>query len=680
MASLAGTQAAKMASEWCIDESDGDSLQFVGPLLLGQTKWLGAAVMRDGSLVGMPGHARQVLRIDPRMHRVTVLGRSRGGDVNRNGHNRFKWLRGVTVGQSAYGIPMHSDAVLKVTPRVHVSKIELINVDAEGDFKWHGGQLAPNGVIYGVPCYASKVIRIDPRTDAVSYFGDLGDDKAKWYGGILGPDGNLYCMPFAASRVLRVVTCEDRCELIGPELSGGGAHGGFKYHGGILGPDGCIYGFPMNARTVLKVDCATLEVTEIPLPEDEPFNGGKYKWGGGCVANGCVFGVPSDACRVLKIDCGKGTVTLFGQLPAQKNKFQGGVLGGDGGIWCVPCDASYACRIDPVTEEVALVGRLPLQKDKYQGGYSDEDGNVFCVPECGRRVLKIRSGRANENAFVAAYVARLGLHRETPSVAYLATLIERHLERIPFENIELVMGGTPELSSKALRAKLIHRRRGGHCVELNGLFAELLAKLGFSVQLVACRTLAGPERGGTGAWRAVPSHAAICVRVADDDYFVDVGLGEPPLGPVALTLGPATTTPDGLSHRIAEVEGGAAWELQWLRGAAWEPRLRWSEAYGTRPDHNSPTAGDFFAETERWRRQPLGRKLVVAKLTRTAKTSVVGTRLRITTPRVGGTVTVTELHTADAVRDALEEHFGIVRAETEGLVLCGGDEGAYEHL
>ena len=70
MASLAGTQAAKMASEWCIDESDGDSLQFVGPLLLGQTKWLGAAVMRDGSLVGMPGHARQVLRIDPRMHRV----------------------------------------------------------------------------------------------------------------------------------------------------------------------------------------------------------------------------------------------------------------------------------------------------------------------------------------------------------------------------------------------------------------------------------------------------------------------------------------------------------------------------------------------------------------------------------------------------------------------------------
>ena len=63
------------------------------------------------------------------------------------------------------------------------------------------------------------------------------------------------------------------------------------------------------------------------------------------------------------------------------------------------------------------------------------------------------------------------------------------------------------------------------------MFSELLAKLGFSVRLLACRVLAGPERGGTGAWRAVPSHAAMAVRLDDGDHFVDVGLGEPPLGP-----------------------------------------------------------------------------------------------------------------------------------------------------
>ena len=84
---------SSLADAWRINESDGDDLQFIGPLLLGQTKWLGAAVMRDGSLVGVPGHARQVLRVDPRLHRVTLLGRSRGQDVNRNGRLDYAELR-----------------------------------------------------------------------------------------------------------------------------------------------------------------------------------------------------------------------------------------------------------------------------------------------------------------------------------------------------------------------------------------------------------------------------------------------------------------------------------------------------------------------------------------------------------------------------------------------------------
>ena len=38
-----------LADAWRINESDGEDLQFIGPLLLGQTKWLGAAVMRDAA-------------------------------------------------------------------------------------------------------------------------------------------------------------------------------------------------------------------------------------------------------------------------------------------------------------------------------------------------------------------------------------------------------------------------------------------------------------------------------------------------------------------------------------------------------------------------------------------------------------------------------------------------------
>ena len=86
------------------------------------------------------------------------------------------------------------------------------------------------------------------------------------------------------------------------------------------------------------------------------------------------------------------------------------MLGGDGGIWCVPCDAAYACQIDPVTDEAGhCMERCRPNTDRCtQGGYADGDGNVICIPECGRRVLKIRSGRGHEDAFVDAVLGEAG--------------------------------------------------------------------------------------------------------------------------------------------------------------------------------------------------------------------------------------------------------------------------------
>ena len=656
-------------------------LQLVGPALKGKTKWLGAALV-DGTLMGIPGHATSILRIDPRLDRVSVLGE---GCVNKRGVNRFKWLRGVAVGASAYGIPMHGDAVLKATPRVDVSKVELLGRKelrrTSGDFKWHGGQLAPNGKIYGVPCYADAVLKIDPaRGDAVSVFGDLPAGPAKWYGGILGDDGNMYCVPFNASRVLRVVTAEDRAELIGPELEG--QH---KWHGGVLGPDGCVYGFPAHAGSVLRVDAATGDVALLPLPEEEQFNGGKYKWGGGCVANGCVYAVPSDASRVLKVDCATGAVSLFGDLPRRRNKWQGGVLGGDGRIWCVPCDADAALVIDPASDACALVGSLPPGPDKYQGGYADHDGNVWCVPEDAKRVLKMNAVSCDH--FVAAYLARLGLDAAPPppTRATLDLLIEAQLERIPFENLDLLLPGsrrTP-LAPLALRAKILTRRRGGHCLELNGLFSEFLTRLGFECKLLPCRVYAGPERGrGDAGFRHVPSHAAVVARVPGGDaYFVDVGLGEPPLAAVPFApSGDAVETPEGMASRVVAVDDD--WELQWRRGGAWAPRLRWAAAHGAW-EHHGPSLAEFEAEAARYARQPMGRKFVCSNVTRHRKTTISNASLKVTAPRFGPgvVVDVVDLGSEEDVRRALEAHFGVPYAETAGLdVAAGAGEDWWSHL
>ena len=151
-------------------------------------------------------------------------------------------------------------------------------------------------------------------------------------------------------------------------------------------------------------------------------------------------------------------------------------------------------------------------------------------------VFRVRPARAQDSsqgagrdAFVAC-LARLGLGREAPSLSICQT--RRASFRTHSVRERRARAGRHARPVVArLRAKLLDEA-GRPRVELNGLFSELLAKLGFAVRLLACRVLAGPERGGTGAWRAVPSHAAMAVRLDDGDHFVDVGLGEPPLGPI----------------------------------------------------------------------------------------------------------------------------------------------------
>ena len=75
--------------------------------------------------------------------------------------------------------------------------------------------------------------------------------------------------------------------------------------------------------------------------------------------------------------------------------------------------------------------------------------------------------------------------------------------------------------------KIVERRRGGWCFELNGLFAWLLEQLGYRVTLLGSRV--DGERGA--GWEL----AHLLLRVdLDRPYLVDVGFGEGSLEPVPL--------------------------------------------------------------------------------------------------------------------------------------------------
>lgn len=535
------------------------------------------------------------------------------------------------------------------------------------------------------------MLKVD-QEDRVSLFGSLPAGGYKCYGGVYCPRAEcMVCVPFSGRRVVKVDLAADKCAEIGPDLGPSPA----KWHGGTLGPDGVtVYGFPAHASSVLAVRCDTDEVTLLG-ELTEAHNGGKYKYGGGVVADGKVYGIPSDATSVLRIE--GTTVTTFGSLERRKNKWQNGAVGRDGLIYCVPCDADSVLVIDPWTDALRLVhlfdhvarplGGIVALDDQFQGGYVDSFGRVWCVPENSRRVLKLTPESVCDEVFVDAYLCRLGLAR---SDVTLEALVERHLESIPFENVDNhVRGRCPRpdgLSRVAIFEKFLVRRRGGDCFELNCGLLYLLEALGHRVELVPCRVYAGKERGRTGkpGFRAAPSHHALLV---DSEWFVDVGLGEGPLWPLKYCeLGLEQVTPEGMRSRLVRVDRDKL-QMEWKVGADWIPRLQWDSDYapkrpgGLYRERNFVLASDF---------SNLNRKLVVSKLTRRRKTTLAGTRLKITEPRFADpVVTVIDLGVSnddrriDAVRAALRDQFDIPLRETNGLdlqVSRSSPPGLWDHL
>ena len=128
----------------------------------------------------------------------------------------------------------------------------------------------------------------------------------------------------------------------------------------------------------------------------------------------------------------------------------------------------------------------------------------------------------------------------------LRRLHRAHLTHIPFEAIDVYNGKTISLDPRDLARKLITRKRGGYCFEMNGLFYEAVKAMGFSVYGVLARVAAGP--GGFGAH----SHRMNIASAGGTRWLCDVGFGgDCFLEPLRLEPGLEQTI-HGCTYRIVE--------------------------------------------------------------------------------------------------------------------------------
>ena len=174
------------------------------------------------------------------------------------------------------------------------------------------------------------------------------------------------------------------------------------------------------------------------------------------------------------------------------------------------------------------------------------------------------------------YLARLGYDGpRAPTAATLRALHRAHLLAVPFENLDVALGEPITLSVPAFHAKIVDRRRGGFCYELNGLFAWLLRELGFTVRLLSGR-VDGPQGPGPEF-----DHLVLLVGtrgadgLAGTDWLADVGFGDSFREPLPLAV-EAGSPQDGWRYHLAcDGDNLALWRAPLVGVAAGAPERKY---------------------------------------------------------------------------------------------------------
>lgn len=167
---------------------------------------------------------------------------------------------------------------------------------------------------------------------------------------------------------------------------------------------------------------------------------------------------------------------------------------------------------------------------------------------------------------IAAYLVRIGYAGPVhPDADTLRRLHRAHVRTVPFENLSIHLGEEITLEPEDVFDKIVTRRRGGYCYELNGLLAWLLEAIGFQVERLSARAYWESRK----EFGPPLDHLTLRVTDADGDvWLADVGFGLHSELPLRYEDRADQTDPFG-TLRITEIAGG---ELDVLRDG--EPAYR----------------------------------------------------------------------------------------------------------
>lgn len=244
---------------------------------------------------------------------------------------------------------------------------------------------------------------------------------------------------------------------------------------------------------------------------------------------------------------------------------------------------------------------------------------------------------------VTAYLDRIDATRPLAAdAAALRDLHHAHQRAVPFENLSIHLGEPISLAGADLIGKIVDRRRGGFCYELNGAFALLLEALGYRVVRAAARAHGGGRLGPPF------DHLVLLVSPpgGGGPWLADVGFGNHSTYPLLFTSRDEQIDPGG-RFALVDVDDG---DVDVLKDGTPEYRI----------ERRERSLADF-GPTSWWQQTSpdshFTRGTICSRIEDGGRISISGRTLIRTT---GAGRSEVPLPTDDDVLSAYREHFGIV--------------------
>jgi N-hydroxyarylamine O-acetyltransferase len=217
------------------------------------------------------------------------------------------------------------------------------------------------------------------------------------------------------------------------------------------------------------------------------------------------------------------------------------------------------------------------------------------------------------------------------------------MQAVPFENLDIPLKRPILLDEELLFDKIVNRRRGGFCYELNGLFSALLRELGFNVQPLSARTA-----NAGGGFGMEFGHMTLLVQ-DEERWLADVGFGDSFIEPLRLDDRGEQVQEPGRYRIVGDHE-----HLTCL----WREKTGWMAQYTFRL--KPYTLADFNNACYWTQTSPLSsftQRRICSLATPNGRITLSDSRLIITSK---GSKQEREVEGEAEYHDILREHFGIV--------------------